>query len=78
MAKKFKELNKILQIILLAIPVCGYVVEVVLRVFAVVKKASLVNIIMLIICALGPGAIIGWIDLVLVPILGGDFLLMEE
>lgn len=78
MANKFKELNKILQILLLAIPICNYVVEIILRVFAVIKKASLVNIIMLVVSIIGGGVILGWIDLVLVPILGGDFLLMEE
>ena len=58
MAKKFKELNKILQILLLAIPFCNYVVEIVLRVFAVIKKASLVNIIMLVVSIIGGGVIL--------------------
>ena len=78
MTKAFKDLPRWLQIVLLAIPFCNYVVEIVLRIFAVIKKASVLNIVMLIVAVFGFGVILGWIDLVLVPILGGNFFLLEE
>lgn len=77
MVETFKGWPKWLQIVLLAVPMVNYIVEIVLRIFAVVKKASVLNIVMLVISCIGGGVILGWIDCVLVGILGGDFLLME-
>ena len=77
MVETFKGWPKWLQIVLLAIPAVNWVVEIILRIFAVIKKASIINIVMLVIAAIGGGFVLGWIDCVLVGILGGDFLLME-
>ncbi len=63
MAKKFQELPRIIQIILLLIPGVNWITEVVVRVSAVFEKDSLENVLGLIL-AIIVGFLLGWIDLV--------------
>ncbi|MBO7369283.1 MAG: hypothetical protein J6U25_03260 [Clostridia bacterium] len=63
MAKKFQQLPRLVQILLLLIPVVNWVTEIIVRVSAVIEKTNLMNIIGLIIGLIG-GVILGWIDLI--------------
>ena len=63
MAKKFQQLPRLVQFLLLLIPVVNWVTEIVVRVSAVFEKADLRNILGLIL-ALVFGLILGWVDLV--------------
>ena len=63
MAKKFQQLPRLVQFILLLIPGVNWVVEIIVRVSAVIEKCDLRNIIGLIlgVCV---GFVFGWVDLV--------------
>ncbi len=60
--KWFNEQSRLIQIILLLIPVVGWIVEILVRLSALLKKASGINIIGLIFGIIIP--IFSWIDLV--------------
>jgi len=61
MAKKFQNLSRLVQFILLLIPGVNWIVEIVVRVSAVFEKATLKNILGAIFAVVF-GVIIGWID----------------
>jgi hypothetical protein len=63
MAKKFQSLPRIVQFLLLLIPVVNWITEIVIRISAVVEKATVRNIIGLVI-AIVVGFVFGWVDLV--------------
>lgn len=63
MAKKFQKLPRLVQFLLLFIPGVNWITEIVVRVSAVFEKASLRNIIGLII-AIFAGFVFGWVDLI--------------
>ena len=63
MAKKFQKLPRLVQIILLLIPVVNWVTEVIVRVSAMIEKPNLINIVGFIL-AIPFGIIIGWLDIV--------------
>ena len=73
--KWFGEQALWLKIVLLVIPFVGWVVEILIRVSAVIRKASVLNIVGLVIGAIG-GLIWAIVDLVFV-ILSGNLLLLE-
>lgn len=62
MAHKFNSLPRLIQLILLLIPVVGWVVEVVVRISAVIERTTLGNILGLIFGVIIP--VFGWLDLV--------------
>ncbi|MBQ9899792.1 MAG: hypothetical protein IJM36_01550 [Acholeplasmatales bacterium] len=63
MAKKFQSLPRLIQIILLLIPVVNWVTEVIVRVSAIFERFSLRNLIGLIL-AIFLGFAFGWVDLI--------------
>ena len=75
--KWFEEQKLWLKIVLLVIPFVNFVVEVLVRVSALIRKSSTLNIVGLIVGVIGSGFWVwGLIDLVFV-ILKGQFLLLE-
>ena len=62
MAHKFNSLPRLIQLILLLIPVVSWVVEIVVRVSAVIERTTLGNILGLIFGVVIP--VFGWLDLV--------------
>lgn len=77
MLKTFKGFPQWLRIVLLAIPAVNWVVEIILRVSALIEKKCLENVLMLICVILPFGVIVGWVDLVLTEVLKKGFLLMK-
>ena len=73
--KWFEKQSLLLKIILLVIPFVGWVVEILIRVSAVIRKASVLNIVGLVIGVIG-GLIWSIVDLVFV-IISGNLLLVE-
>ena len=73
----FNQQSKLVKILLLIFPVINWIVEIILRIFAVAKKATGVNIVGLIL-SIFFGVIIGWIDCVLVAVDHKGYLLIEE
>lgn len=63
MARAFQNLPRLVQFILLLIPGVNWVVEIIVRISAVIERASLRNIIGLII-AIFVGFVFGWVDLI--------------
>ena len=61
MDKWFHSLNKLIQVILLLIPGVNWIVELVIRWSAVLRKGGLISIIVAIVVTFG-GLIIGWVD----------------
>ena len=62
MARKFQDLPRIVQFILLLIPVVNWIVEIGVRISAILSRRSTGNILGLILALLIP--IFGWVDLV--------------
>ena len=73
--KWFEKQSLLLKIILLVIPFVGWVVEILIRVSAVIRKASVINIVGLIIGIFG-NIIWAIVDLIFV-IISGNLLLIE-
>ena len=63
MAKAFQKLPRLVQFILLLIPGVNWIVEIVVRVSAVIEKADLRNVLGLIL-AIFVGFVFGWVDLI--------------
>ena len=63
MAKKFQELPRLIQIILLLIPGVNWITEIVVRVSALFEKSSLENVLGFVLGVVF-GLILGWVDLV--------------
>ncbi len=63
MAKKFQQLPRLVQVLLLLIPGVNWITEIVIRVSAVFEKASLRNVLGLIFGVFIP-VIAGWVDLI--------------
>ncbi len=57
----FHKQNKLIQVILLIIPVVNWFVEILVRWSAVLKKGGLISIVLAIIVTFG-GLFIGWVD----------------
>ena len=75
--KWFEEQALWLKIVLLVIPFVNFVVEVLVRVSALIRKTSTLNIVGLVVGVIGSGFWVwGIIDLVFV-IIKGQFLLLE-
>ena len=62
--KWFNSLPRLVQFILLLIPGVNWIVEIVVRVSAVLQKPTGTNILGLILAILPTGNLLGWIDLV--------------
>ena len=63
MAKKFQNLSRLVQVLLLLIPVVNWVTEIVVRVSACIEKPTLRNILGAVL-ALVLGLPLGWVDLI--------------
>ena len=61
MSTWFHKQNKLIQVLLLIIPVVNWFTEIIVRWSAVLKKANILNIIVAIIVTFG-GLFIGWLD----------------
>jgi len=61
--KTFKSLPRLVQIILLVIPVINWVVELIIRACQLIKKPNLVTVVMFIVSFVA-GLVLGWVDLV--------------
>ena len=62
--KKFNKLSRLVQVILLLIPVVNWITEVLVRVSAATHGKSMGQLIVLVICILPTGIVIGWVDLI--------------
>lgn len=58
----FHRQNKLIQIILLLIPVVNYLVEILVRWSAFLKKGGIIRLVVCIIVTIPTGIIIGWLD----------------
>lgn len=63
--KKFNELSKLVRVILLLIPFVNWIIEILIRVSAVMRNSSTYNIVGLVLGIVG-NAIFGWVDLLFV------------
>jgi len=63
MAKSFQNLPRLIQFLLLLIPGVNWIVEIIVRVSAVIEKASLRNVIGLLL-GVFVGFAFGWVDLI--------------
>lgn len=61
--KWFNKQSRLIQIILLLIPVVNWVVEILVRLSALLRKSSVINIVGLILAIVG-NVVFGWVDLV--------------
>ena len=73
--KWFKEQTLLIKVILLIIPFVGWVVEILVRLSAVLRNSSTNNIIGLILGAFVP--FWGWVDVICI-LVKGDMLLLEQ
>ena len=62
MDKWFHSQSRLIQAILLLIPVVNWIVEILVRWSAVLKKGGVVRIVVAIIVTLPSGVIVGWLD----------------
>ena len=60
--KWFHKQSKLIQVILLLIPFVNYIVEILVRWSAFLKKGGLLRLIVCIIVTIPTGIIIGWLD----------------
>lgn len=58
----FHKQNKLVQVLLLLIPVVNYITEILVRWSAFLKKGGAVRLIVCIIVTIPTGIIIGWLD----------------
>ena len=63
MAKKFQKLSRLVQVLLLLIPVVNFVTEVVVRVSALLEKPDLRNVLGVVLAVI-TGGFIGWLDII--------------
>ena len=61
MAKKFQKLPRLVQLILLLIPVVNWITEIVVRVSAALTKPTVKNVVGAIVVVIF-GLVIGWVD----------------
>lgn len=73
----FNKQSKLVKVLLLIFPFINWIVEIILRVDALLKKSSGINVVGLILSVFF-GVIMGWIDCVLVAIDNKGYLLIEE
>ncbi|MCQ2815468.1 MAG: hypothetical protein MJ227_04295 [Bacilli bacterium] len=76
MNAKFNSLNKILRIVLLVIPFCNWIVELVLR-WSLYLESKKSNDMIMAILSIFFGAIIGWVDVVFLIINNETFTLKD-
>ena len=62
MDKWFHKQNKLVQVLLLIIPVVNWIVEILVRWSAFVKKGGFLRLLVCIIVTIPSGVIIGWLD----------------
>ncbi len=58
----FHKQNKLIQVLLLLIPFVNYIVEILVRWSAFLKKGGVLRLIVCIIVTIPTGIIIGWLD----------------
>ena len=63
MAKKFQQLSRLVQVLLLLIPLVNFVTEVVVRVSALLEKPDLRNVLGVVLAVI-TGGFLGWLDIV--------------
>ncbi len=60
--KWFSKQDKIVQVLLLLIPVVNYITEIIVRWSTWLKKGGLIRLVICIVVTLPSGIIIGWLD----------------
>jgi hypothetical protein len=73
----FYKQNLLVKVILLLIPVVNWIVEILVRASILLKKNTLTNIIGLVLFIIPWGAILSWVDLVMI-LLGNKLIITEE
>ncbi|MBO5577862.1 MAG: hypothetical protein J5955_01985 [Bacilli bacterium] len=63
MAKKFQKLSRLVQVLLLLIPVVNFFTEVIVRVSALLEKPTLRNILGVVLAVI-TGGFVGWLDII--------------
>ncbi|MBO6280122.1 MAG: hypothetical protein J6M95_00880 [Bacilli bacterium] len=63
MAKKFQNLSRLVQVLLLLIPIVNLITEVVVRVSALLEKPDLRNILGVVLAVI-TGGFLGWLDII--------------
>lgn len=76
MVDKFLDSSKLVQAICLLVPVLGWITELIIRFDVMAHNPHIDNIVMFIL-AIPFGTFIGYVDLVVVVLLNGDFVLMK-
>ncbi|MCH5146422.1 MAG: hypothetical protein J1F61_00270 [Clostridiales bacterium] len=61
MDKWFHKQSKLIQVLLLIIPVVNWFVEIIVRWSAVLRRANILNVVVAIIVTFG-GLLVGWLD----------------
>ncbi len=73
--KWFKEQNRLIQVILLLIPLVNFIVELLVRLSVVLRKSDALSIVMLILVFV-TGGLLGWVD-IFVTLFTGNLLLAD-
>lgn len=76
MLKKFYDLSRLVQILLLAIPFFNFVLELIIRISSMIKKPSLSNLIGLILALIG-NVFFAYVDLVFL-VMSKGLILVED
>ncbi len=63
MAKKFQNLSRLVQVLLLLIPLVNFITEVVVRVSALLEKPDLRNVLGVVLAVI-TGGFLGWLDII--------------
>ena len=58
----FHKQNELIQVLLLIIPVVNYIVEILVRWSAFIRKSGILRLVICIIVTIPTGIIIGWLD----------------
>lgn len=66
----FNKQSRLVQILLLLIPFVNWIVEIVVRWSAFLKKGGLLRLLLAIIVIPGIGVVLGWVDLIWVLLFG--------
>ncbi len=66
----FNKQSRLVQILLLLIPLVNWIVEIVVRWSAFLKKGGLLRLLLAIIVIPGIGVVLGWVDLIWILLFG--------
>ena len=70
----FNRQSRLVQLLLLIIPVVNWITEIVVRWSTFLKTGNIISLVMAIIATVGGGFILGWLDFIWVLLFGRFFL----